>query len=69
MSTLSIHDQMNNICQGLDLVSAYALHFCTLSASSRLNEIALLTAFRQGLNSEIQHLMVIFDDVIGLETI
>lgn len=57
-STLSIHDQLFNLRQCTDPVSTYTLQFRTLAALSGWNETALLTAFRQGLNTDIRQLII-----------
>ena len=54
-SVLYIHDQLFNLRQGNTSINAYALQFRTLAASSGWNEMALLTAFRQGFNPEVRH--------------
>ncbi len=43
----------------------YTLHFRTLASSNEWNEAALLAAYR--LNRQIQAMMAIYDDTIGLE--
>lgn len=66
-SELSVHDQLFNLRQGSNSVSAFALQFHTMAAASGWNEAALLTAIRQGLNPIVRQLMVIYDDIMGLE--
>ncbi|KAL0197996.1 hypothetical protein M9458_006536, partial [Cirrhinus mrigala] len=67
-STLSTSDQLFRSRQGSTEVNEYTLHFRTLAAASGWNEIALLGAYRQGLNPEIRAAMAIYDDSIGLES-
>ena len=66
---LSVHDQLFNLRQGKSSVSDYALQFRTLVASSGWNESALITAFRHGLNPNIQQLLVVYDDSMGIENL
>ncbi|KAI2645073.1 Transposon Tf2-8 polyprotein [Labeo rohita] len=66
--TLSTSDQLFRLRQGSTEVNEYTLHFRTLAAASGWNEIALLGAYRQGLNPEIRAAMAIYDDSIGLES-
>lgn len=48
--SLSIPDQLMQQCQGSSSTSDYTLQSCTLAATSRWNETALLTAYRKGLD-------------------
>ncbi|KAL0154168.1 hypothetical protein M9458_050526, partial [Cirrhinus mrigala] len=66
--TLTASDQLFRLQQGTSSVNDYTLHFCTLAAVSGWNEIALLGAYRQGLNPEIRAAMALYDDSIGLES-
>lgn len=45
----------------------YELQFCTMAAVNGLNEVALLTAFCQGLNPEVCMNMANFDDEVEIE--
>ncbi len=65
--SLSIPDQLIRLRQGRSTVSDYTLQFRTLAATSGWNEAALLTAYRQGLDSQIHTQMAIYDDSVGLE--
>ncbi len=65
--SLSIPDQLIRLRQGRSTVSDYTLQFRTLAAASGWNEAALLTAYRQGLDSQIRTQMAIYDDSVGLE--
>ncbi|KAL0200280.1 hypothetical protein M9458_003467, partial [Cirrhinus mrigala] len=56
--TLSTSDQLFRLRQGSTDVNEYTLHFRTLAAASGWNEVALLGAYRQGLNPEIHAAMV-----------
>ncbi|KAL0146490.1 hypothetical protein M9458_058121, partial [Cirrhinus mrigala] len=47
------------------LVQEYTIHFRTLAAASGWNEVALLSAYCQGLNPEIRATMALYDDTIG----
>ncbi|MGL5580803.1 MAG: DUF4939 domain-containing protein, partial [Cetobacterium sp.] len=67
-SDLSVHDQLFSIRQERnETVSSYAVRFRTLAYISGWNETALITAFRHGLREEIQQLIVVFEDSLGLE--
>ncbi|XP_053681475.1 retrotransposon-derived protein PEG10 [Labeo rohita] len=66
--TLSTSDQLFRLRQGSTDVNEYTLHFCTLVPASGWNEVALLGAYRQGLNPEIRAAIAIYDDSIGLES-
>ncbi|XDV31537.1 hypothetical protein PO909_002528 [Leuciscus waleckii] len=66
-NAISVHDQLFRLRQGNSSVSDYALRFRTIAASSGWNEIALMTAYRQGLNSDICLQLAIYDDTIGIE--
>lgn len=66
---LSVHDQLFSLHQGEETVNMYALRFRTLAAASGWNEMALITAFRQGLNPQVKQLMVVYDDSVGLENL
>ncbi|KAL0151693.1 hypothetical protein M9458_052992 [Cirrhinus mrigala] len=54
--TLSTSDQLFRLRQGSTDVNEYTLHFRTLAPASGWNEVALLGAYRQGLNPEIRAL-------------
>ncbi|KAL0176628.1 hypothetical protein M9458_028958, partial [Cirrhinus mrigala] len=49
-------------------IQEYTIHFHTLVVASGWNEVALLSAYRQGLNLEIRAAMALYDDTIGLES-
>lgn len=66
---LSVHDQLYHIYQGEESVSMYALRFRTLTSTSAMNETTLITAFRHGLRREVQQLIVVYDDTMGLENL
>ncbi len=61
-------DQLLRLRQGASSTHKYTLQFCTLAATSGWNEAALLSAYRQGLETSIRAQMAIFDDSIGLES-
>lgn len=65
--SLSIPNQVIRLRQGSSTVSDYTLQFRTLAAASGWNEAALLTAYHQGLNSQICTQMAIYYDNVGLE--
>lgn len=69
VASLSVHDQLFQLQQGNSSVNAYALRFRTLAAASGWNEPALITAFRQGLNPTVRQLIVVYDDVMGIENL
>ncbi|KAL0149103.1 hypothetical protein M9458_055535 [Cirrhinus mrigala] len=64
---ISVHDQLFRLRQGNSSVSEYVLKFRTIAASSEWNEIALMTAYRQGLNPDICLQLAIYDDAIGIK--
>ncbi|KAI2643075.1 Retrotransposon-like protein 1 [Labeo rohita] len=68
VSELSVQDCLFWLRQGGSLVWEYSVQFRSLAALSGWNETALLTAFRQGLNSCIRQQMPIYDNTVGLET-
>ncbi|MGL4765872.1 MAG: retrotransposon gag family protein, partial [Aeromonas sp.] len=69
-SKLSVHDQLFTIKQlRNESVSDYAIRFRTLAYLSGWNEAALITAYRHGLNEQIQQLIVVYEDTLGLECI
>ncbi len=65
---LSVSDQLLRLRQGTSSTHEYTLQFRTLAATSGWNEAALLSAYRQGLETSIRGQMVIFDDSVGLES-
>ncbi|XDV26705.1 hypothetical protein PO909_030343 [Leuciscus waleckii] len=67
-SELSVHDQLFNLCQANNSVSAYALQFHPLPAASGWNETAFLSREREQLNTNIRQLMV-NDDAMDIENI
>ncbi len=66
--SLSIADQLIRLHQGDSSASVYTLQFRTLAASCGLNEVAPLTAYRQGLDLQIRAQMAIYNDHVGLES-
>uniref|UniRef100_A0A671RHV1 Retrotransposon gag domain-containing protein n=1 Tax=Sinocyclocheilus anshuiensis TaxID=1608454 RepID=A0A671RHV1_9TELE len=64
---LSVSDQLLQLRQGASPIHDYALQFRTLAPSSGWNEAALLSAYRQGLDSRLHAQMAIYDDNVGLE--
>ncbi|KAL1276249.1 hypothetical protein QQF64_035872 [Cirrhinus molitorella] len=64
---LTISDQLFRLQQGSSSIHDYTLHFRTLAAASGWDEVALLGAYRHGLNSNIKAAMAFYDDSIGLE--
>ncbi|KAL0180230.1 hypothetical protein M9458_025672, partial [Cirrhinus mrigala] len=67
-STLTTSDQLFHLQQGSSSVNEYTIYFRTLTAASSWNEVALLSAYWQGLNPEIHAAMALYDDSIGLES-
>ncbi len=65
---LSVSDQLLRLCQGTSSTHEYTLQFRTLAATSGWNKAALLSAYRQGLETSIRAQMVIYDDSVGLES-
>ncbi|KAL0199034.1 hypothetical protein M9458_007574, partial [Cirrhinus mrigala] len=66
---LSTSDQLFRLRQGSSSVGDYTLSFRILAASSGWNETALMSAYRQGLNTSIRQQIAIFEDTMGLETL
>ncbi|KAL0186716.1 hypothetical protein M9458_018386, partial [Cirrhinus mrigala] len=66
--TLTTSDQLFRLQKGSSSVNEYTLHFRTLAAASGWNEVALLGAYRQGLNPDIHAAVALYDDSIGLES-
>ncbi|KAL1279626.1 hypothetical protein QQF64_026299 [Cirrhinus molitorella] len=64
---LTISDQLFRLQQGSSSIQDYTLHFRTLAAASGWDGVALLGAYRHGLNSNIKAAMAFYDDSIGLE--
>ncbi|KAL1268673.1 hypothetical protein QQF64_034036 [Cirrhinus molitorella] len=64
---LTISDQLFRLQRGSSSIQDYTLHFRTLAAASGWDEVALLGAYRHGLNSNIKAAMAFYDDSIGLE--
>uniref|UniRef100_A0AAR2J3M5 Gypsy retrotransposon integrase-like protein 1 n=1 Tax=Pygocentrus nattereri TaxID=42514 RepID=A0AAR2J3M5_PYGNA len=63
----SCGEQLLSLQQGSSSVSEYALRFRTLAAGSGWNEPALLTVFRDGLNSRVQSELACKDDGLKLD--
>ncbi len=61
-------DQLLRLRQGSSSTQEYTVKFRTLAASSGWNEAALISAFRQGLDSRLRAQMAIYDDTVGLES-
>ena len=53
--------ELSTLKQGRDSVCDYAIHFCTLAAESRWNNVALYDIFLNGLSPDIQDLLVPLD--------
>ncbi len=66
-SSLSVHEELFQLRQADWNIHEYTIHFRTLAASSGWNEIALLFAYRRGLNPKLRQQMAIFEDSVGLE--
>ncbi|KAK3556936.1 hypothetical protein QTP70_022432 [Hemibagrus guttatus] len=66
-SAFSVHDELFSLRQANRATHDYTLHFHTLAASSDWNEVALLSAYRCGLNPKIRLQMAIHDDSMGVE--
>ncbi len=65
---LTASDQLLGLRQGTSSTYEYTLHFRTLVAASGWNEAALLSTYRQGLDTSIRAQMAIYDDSVGLES-
>ncbi|KAK3520988.1 hypothetical protein QTP86_001727 [Hemibagrus guttatus] len=60
-------ERLCRLKQGSMSVSEYALQFRTLAAASGWNEQALITTYRQGLDSRVRLHLAAYEDSIGLE--
>ncbi len=65
---LSMSDQLLRLRQGTSSTHEYTLQFRTLAATCGWNEAALISVYRQGLDTNILTQMAIFDDSVGLES-
>ncbi len=65
---LSVSDQLLRLRQSASSTKDYTLQFRTLAATFGWNEVALLKAYRQGLDPCIRAQMTIFHDFVGLES-
>ncbi|KAK3529972.1 hypothetical protein QTP86_009360 [Hemibagrus guttatus] len=63
----SLGERLCQLKQGSMSVSDYALQFRTLAAASGWNEQALITTYRQGLDSRVRLHLAAYEDSIGLE--
>ncbi len=61
-------DQLLRLRQGTSSTHEYTLQFRTLAATCGWNEAALISVYRQGLDTNILTQMAIFDDSVGLES-
>ncbi len=64
---VSVHDELFQLRQADSSIHEYMLRFRTLAASSGWNEVALLSAYRRGLNPALRQQMSIYDDSVGFE--
>ncbi len=62
---LSVSDQLLRLRQGTSSTHEYTLQFRTLAAASGWNEAALLSAYRQGLETSIRAQMAILTIPLG----
>ncbi len=65
---VSVHDELFRLRQADLSIHEYMLPFRTLAASSGWNEVALLSAYRRGLNPALRQQMSIYDDSVGFES-
>ncbi len=63
-----MHNELFQLRQADSSIHEYTLRFRTLAASSGWNEVALLSAYRQGLNPALRQQMSIYDDSVGFES-
>ncbi len=68
LEALSEVDQLLRLRQGSFSTHEYTVKFHTLAATCGLNESALLSAYRQGLDVRIRAQMAIYDNTVGLES-
>lgn len=68
ITPLSVHDELITLRQGTSNIHEYTLRFRSLAANSGWNQIALLAAYRKGLQPQIRKQLVIYDDTVPLET-
>ncbi len=61
---LPISDPLLRLRQGASSTNDYTLQFRTLAATCRWNEVALLRAYRQGLDPHIRAQVAIFDNSV-----
>ncbi len=64
---LFVSDQLLYLRQGSSSTNEYTLQFRTLAANSGWNEAALLSVYRQGLDSGFHAQIAICDDSVGLD--
>ncbi len=65
---ISVHDELFQLRQDDSSIHEYTLRFRTLAVSSGWNEVALLSAYRRGLNPTLRQQMSIYDDSVGFES-
>ncbi len=65
---ISVHDELFQLRQADSSIHEYTLRFRTLAVSSGWNEVALLSAYRRGLNPALCQQMSIYDDSVGFES-
>ncbi len=65
---ISVHDELFQLRQADSSIHVYTLRFRTLAVSSGWNEVALLSAYRRGLNPALRQQMSIYDDSVGFES-
>ncbi len=65
---ISVHDELFQLRQADSSIHVYTLRFRTVAVSSGWNEVALLSAYRRGLNPALRQQMSIYDDSVGFES-
>ncbi len=65
---LSVSDQLLRLHNGTSSTNKHTFQFRTMAATSGWNEAALLSVYRQGLDSGIGAQMAIYGDSVGLES-
>ncbi|KAI2647957.1 Transposon Tf2-9 polyprotein [Labeo rohita] len=68
LTPLSVHDELIKLKQAKNNIHDYTLRFLALAASSGWNDVALLAAYRKGLQPTIRRQMAIYEDTVSLES-
>ncbi|KAL0198835.1 hypothetical protein M9458_007375, partial [Cirrhinus mrigala] len=68
LTPLSVHDELLKLKQTNNNIHDYTLRFRALAANSGWNDVALLAAYRRGLQLAIRRQMAIYEDTMSLES-